>query len=274
MEIRKIAYISAFMFFMILLSTTYAYSQSRFSKTRECIENKQGWKQYCDDELSPEAETKTPIIKNQNQQEEQYTYTQKLSNFQKQLDEVKARAVLEPTEQNLKEYMILQMQTMNQASLFSDVWRRMVWVSPDLDYTQKRPTSNLGKEVWASDRENRTLDTLKNINKRYGIFFIYSTTCQYCIKYSQILKDLQQTYRIEIKGISIDGKFLQDWERDSFANNGQLEQLGIDYRTVPITVLFDNINQTIIPVGYGLMTHDEIMERIYVITQTTPGEDY
>lgn len=272
MVFRKIKFNILIIIFTVLSQNIVnADSQVSFPKTKDCIEKQQGWKQYCDDEIKQDIEEDK---KKENNQNNTFQYTKKIEDFQKMLDEAKAKAVWEPTEDNIRQYMILQMQTMNQASLFSDVWRRVVWTHPTLDYTQKRPVNNIGKQLWYSDRESKTLNTLKNINKRYGIFFVYSTSCPYCIRYSQILKDFKQTHNIEIKGISIDGKFLPGWEKNSFVNKGQLERLGIDYRTVPITVLFDNTTESIIPVGYGLMAQDEILERIYVITQTNPGEDY
>lgn len=244
-----------------------------FRKTKYCIENNLGWKFYCDDNL-PEDEIQKPYDRIIKENGIEKSYVEELENLQREFNETKAKAVLYPTEQNIKHYMYFQKMMFDRASLFSDIWRRTLWISPDLDYSQKRPTSNLGKNVWTLDREKKAVEVLKNIDKNYGIFFVYSTTCQFCAKYAQILLDFKRIYNIEIKGISIDGKFLPYWEKDSFINDGQLEQLGVDYRVVPITVLFDTQNQTIIPVGYGLMTHDEIIERIYIITKTKLGEDY
>jgi conjugal transfer pilus assembly protein TraF len=271
------AQIVSFSFIIFLLSQPTLYAKSSY-----CIENKLGWKFYCDDEPTQtlikkeeiKDKAKDKAKDNNKEKDDGKIYTKQLSELQERLEETKAKAVLEPSEQNVKDYMQLQMLILNQASLFSDVWRRVLWVTPELDYTQQRPVSNIGKQVWSADRESREIDTLKNINKRYGIFFIYSSTCPYCQKYSQILYDLRQQYTVEIKGISVDGNFLPLWERNSFVNTGQLEQLNIDYSTVPVTVLYDNLSDSIILVGYGLMTQDDLMNRIYVLTQTKLGEDY
>lgn len=264
--------------FIIVISynkNTIARDSEFFPKTKYCYDNNLGWKFYCDEEISEKEKEEESDEKGQSKEISQHTsYLEQLSKLQKKVEEVKAKAVLEPTEQNVKEYMFLQQKIVNQASYFSDVWRRVLWATPELDYTQKRPVSSVGKNVWEEDRNKKMLDTLKNINKRYGIFFVYSTTCSFCKKYSQILYDFKNQYNIEIKGISIDNNFLPLWENSSFINKGHLEQLGIDYSIVPITVLFDNQTNSIIPVGYGLMTHDELMIRIYILTQTKIGEDY
>jgi conjugal transfer pilus assembly protein TraF len=259
----KIFFLSA----MILLGNDKIHAKSSY-----CKENKLGWKFYCDDEQKQTTIMKDKIDNTQNNSFQSYRL--ELTNLQNELEEIKAKAVLYPTETNIKEYMVFQQRLLNQAGLFSDVWRRAVWKNPELDYTQQRPVTALGKEIWTENRLEQTANVLKNINERYGIFFVYSPTCPYCQKYSQILYNLKQVYNIEIRGISIGGGFLPLWERESFVNNGQLEQLGIDYSVVPVTVLYDNLSQQIVTVGYGLMTQDEVMERIYVLTQTKVGEDY
>lgn len=276
MNRRSTIYFFLLMFlsvFVINIFPASGHSNSNifFKKTKYCLENNLGWKFYCDDEISEEVQKPNDKKENINDGK---SYIDELGKLREQLEETKAKAVLYPTEENVIYYMYLQKMMFDRASLFSDVWRRILWANPELDYTQKRPTSNLGKKVWFIDREKRAMETLRNVNKNYGIFFIYSTSCKFCAEYSKILLDFKRIHNIEIKGISIDGKFLPDWGKDSFTNDGQLEQLGIDYSIVPITVLFDTPNQTIIPVGYGLMTHDEIIERIYIITRTKLGEDY
>lgn len=256
----------------ITINDAYSGRDNFFKKNKYCYDNNLGWKFYCDEE--DDDKDKEENKKSDKSKDNELSYIDRLNILQKNINEVRARAILEPTEQNVKNYMFLQQKIVNQASYFSDVWRRVLWATPELDYTQQRPVNNVGKNIWQSNRENRIVKTIRDINKRYGLFFVYSTKCIFCQKYSQILYDLGQTYKIEIKGISVDGKFLQGWEGNSFKNTGQLEKLGINYDIVPITILYDNLSNSSILVGYGLMTQDELMGRIYVLTQTKIGEDY
>lgn len=269
---RKIILLYTILFVYSITNDAFAKKDNFFKKNSYCYENNLGWKFYCDDE--EEKEENIEQTPQQEKQQKTESYRDKINRIREQVEETKAKAILEPTEENVKNYMYLQQKVVNQASFFSDVWRRILWSTPELDYTQQRPVSSIGKNVWQSDRENKILNTLKNINKRYGLFFIYSSGCGFCQKYSQILYDLKKEYKVEIRGISVDGVFLPQWETNSFINTGQLEELGIDYSTVPVTVLYDNLTNNIILVGYGLMTQDELMGRIYVLTQTKVGEDY
>jgi conjugal transfer pilus assembly protein TraF len=68
------------------------------------------------------------------------------------LRELKAKAILEPTPENVTAYIRFQRAQLDRASLFSDVWQRAIWQDPDLDYTLQRPVSTLGKRQWQDSR--------------------------------------------------------------------------------------------------------------------------
>ena len=58
--------------------------------------------------------------------------------------ELKAKAILEPTSDNIIAYVRYQREQLDRASTFADVWERAIWQHPDLDYTLQRPVSTLG----------------------------------------------------------------------------------------------------------------------------------
>ena len=170
-----------FVFVFLYIKKGFTKDKIFFKKNDYCYDNNLGWKFYCDEEINPEEnnkknekeEKKKEKIenktngKNSSEKSNSKTYIDKLNELQKLLEETKAKAVLEPTENNVKEYMFLQQKIINQASYFSDVWRRILWTTPSLDYTQQRPVSGVGKDVWQFNRNTRELETFKNINKRY-----------------------------------------------------------------------------------------------------------
>ena len=54
---------------------------------------------------------------------------------------------------------------------------------------------------------------------------------------------------------------------------GQRERMGVPLAT-PALVLFDTVTRKTVPIGFGVMSADEIMERIFMLTNTKPGEDF
>jgi conjugal transfer pilus assembly protein TraF len=70
-----------------------------------------------------------------------------------QLEELKARAILEPSPENVTAYVRFQREQLDRSSMFADVWQRALWQDPGLDYTLQRPVSTLGKRAWIDERK-------------------------------------------------------------------------------------------------------------------------
>ena len=74
-----------------------------------------------------------------------------------ELEESRATAILEPTPENVAAYLYLQQVSLQRASTFSDVFRRVVWSTPELDYTSRvrpgRSRNNSGPTIaWRRSR--------------------------------------------------------------------------------------------------------------------------
>lgn len=118
------------------------------------------------------------------------TATAQLAEVTQRLDELKARAVLEPSEENVTAYIRYQREQLDRASTFSDVWQRTMWQNPDLDYTLQRPVSTLGKRAWLDNRKDEQERVLRQLSQRYGIFYFYAQSCGACEVFAPILKSL------------------------------------------------------------------------------------
>ena len=58
-------------------------------------------------------------------------------------------------------------------------------------------------------------------------------------------------------------------------DSGQYERLGMGTdRQVPALVLFDSVTKQPMPIGYGILSQDEIMDRVFQLTQVAAGSDY
>jgi conjugal transfer pilus assembly protein TraF len=264
MQLKK--YINKIFFISLLIISNNSFAEY----SSYCQDNNLGWHFYCDKEEQKEENK----FENQNSQNTStLSYSQRLKNLQEQIEEAKAKAVLEPTEQNIKDYIVFQAAFLNQSSAFADTWQRTLWKTPELDYTQYRPVNNVAKKISDNEKTLAQKNVIKEINKRYGIFFIYSSTCPYCIKYGEILNDFRNEYKINIIGISIDGQFLPNWEKTSRIEHGELAKMGVQLKKIPVTLLYDNQTKTVIPVVYGLVSQSELITRIYLLTQVKAGEN-
>ncbi len=230
-----------------------------------CAERRLGTWFYCDPPRPPDSPAASTAAEPQ--------AAARLAAIGRQLDELKARAILEPTTANVSAYAAFQREQMNRASLFADVWSRAVWQNPALDYTLQRPVGTLGKRAWLEERKADRSATMAALAKRYGVYYFYASTCGACDVFAPILKSLSDQYDLSVLPVSMDGG--RSGAFPTFVvNTGQYEKMGLSGNQVPALVLFDTLTHRPVPIGYGIMSADEVIERIFTLTRVEPGSDY
>jgi len=199
--------------------------------------------------------------------------TERLAAITAQLDELKAKAILDPTSENIVAYIRFQREQLDRASTFADTWSRSIWQNPDLDYTLERPVSTLAKQTWTADRAAQRDTTMADLTQRYGVFYFYSSSCSACRTFSPVMRALSDRYGLEVLAVSMDGGPNEQFP-NYVVNSGQYQRMGLQGNAVPALVLFDTQTKRPVPIGYGVMAADEVMQRILYLTQIEPGSDY
>ncbi|MBL4641286.1 MAG: conjugal transfer protein TraF [Verrucomicrobiales bacterium] len=260
---------------VLVAATGPVLAQSEPQSTRDpfyCDERKLGTWFYCNSE---EAKRKARERAKQQQQPQPQAVpaVERMAAITKQLDELKALAVLEPTSENVVNYIRFQREQLDRASTFADVWGRAIWQTPELDYTLERPVSTLAKQTWLEDRKSQREGSMAALSERYGLFYFYSSSCSACRTFSPVIRALSDNYGLEVLAVSMDGG-----PNEAFPNyvvdSGQYQRMGLQGSAVPALVLFDTATKQPIPIGYGVMAADEVMQRIFYLTQIEPGSDY
>lgn len=190
---------------------------------------------------------------------------------QAHLEVLKDRAVMSPSPENVTAYYAFQMQVLDQGSTFADVARRVVWTTPELDYSTRRPTVNAAAQAFST----RELATIRKSNSKiaatHGMIFVFRSDCPYCHQMGPLLKEFSDKTGMEILAVSLDGGALPDWP-GAKPNNGIAEKLQVS--TVPAMYLFGKAKNEIQPIAFGVTSLNGLMERIHVLTQTTPGQEF
>ncbi|OQW70904.1 MAG: conjugal transfer protein TraF [Proteobacteria bacterium ST_bin13] len=205
--------------------------------------------------------------------EPQASAAERIASITRQLDELKARAILEPTEANVIAYVRFQREQLDRASTFSDTWQRALWQNPDLDYTLQRPVSTVGKRLWLDNRKADRDAVLTNLGQRYGLFYFYAQSCGACEVFAPILRSVTDSHRMSVMAVSMDGGPNKEFP-NYVVDSGQRSRMGVPGNETPALVLFDTQTKRTIPVGYGVLSADEIMDRIFMLTNTKVGSDY
>lgn len=232
-----------------------------------CGQRRLGQWFYCE---RPKAKPKPP--QPAQQAEAQASATDRMKAISKQLNELKNRAILEPTEANVIAYVRYQREQLDRASTFSDTWQRALWQNPDIDYTLQRPVSTVGKRAWTDNRSATRDQALSRIGQRYGMFYFFAQSCAACEVFSPILRSVADSHRMTVMAVSTDGGPSRSFP-NYVVDSGQRERMGVPLAT-PALVLFDTVTRKTVPIGFGVMSADEVMERIFMLTNTKPGQDF
>ena len=228
-----------------------------------CQERKLGYWFYCTRPKPPEqtAPVAAPSATNQ------------LDAITATLRELKAKAILEPTPANVTAYIRFQREQLDRASLFSDVWQRAIWQDPELDYTLQRPVSTLGKRQWQDSRSAERDAVMAQLSQRYGLFYFFAQSCAACEVMSPIVQGVASRWKITVRAISTDGGPSRHFPGYTVETN-QRTRMGLEPRITPAVVLWDALKNQPIPIGYGVMSADELQDRIFLLTSKEAGRDY
>lgn len=204
------------------------------------------------------------------------TAVETLAAITKELEELKAAAILEPENpERVAAYMRAQQWATNQAGKFSDQWRRVVWEDPSLDYTLRRPTEAQASHIYHDERNEAEARVLKSVSEQFGFFFVFEgeATCATCIKQAEIIERLATRVEINVLGVSRDGGSLPQFP-NPLVDSGQLKAWGYEDKPVPAILMVDPATNEVQPVTFGLRAEAEILERVFVLTQSEIGELY
>ncbi len=230
-----------------------------------------GWHFYCDraapvKPVEPsEAETVLPPAGP--------SATEEIARMRHELEESRATAILEPTPENVAAYLYLQQVSLQRASTFSDVFRRVVWSTPQLDYTLTRPAGALAKQLWSDDRLAAQQAVLANLGERYGLIYLGDSHCAGCRVFGPLLRAFALRHGLDVLAVSMTGEALEGWP-EAVPDNGRAAQLGLVGAPVPAVVLFDTETGEVLPVAFGVVAEDQLAERIYALTALEVGNDY
>ena len=230
-----------------------------------------GWHFYCDrEEEAPEAE---PAPGTPPSPADERSATGRILELREALEEARAEAILDPTPANVTAYLRLQRETLERAATFSDVFRRTVWATPEVDYTLKRPVGALAKQLWSDERRAEVARSLADLGERYGLIYLGHAGCAGCRVFGPLLRAFATRHGLDVLAVSMTGEPLEGWP-EAVPDNGRAARLGLAGAPTPAVALFDAETKRVLPVGFGVLAEDQLAMRIFALTALEPGHDY
>ena len=191
------------------------------------------------------------------------TAPQELAAFeamQRKLENLKRVAVMNPSDENLKAYMRFQRMVMDRSQHFAERWQRLLWQLPELDYSLRgRPTNALAINAFDKRQEDDGRLAVRALAATHGLVFVFRGDCPFCHRFAPILRRFAQEHGLTVLPVSLDGGTLPEFP-DARPDNGLAARL--DTRTVPALYLTEPRSRSFFPVGFGLMSDAELLERI------------
>ncbi len=260
-----------FLFAIIWIVTTAASAQDAldYASIWKCDASKFNW--YCDQEEEPPPRLPTPPPAAKSAERIEIRDIRSADQMRIELKRREDIAVMEPTDRNLTDYLDLWQATQEKGAVFADRWRRVVWQTPRLDYSLTHPVNNAAIKIHDATRQQAEDEKLRALAQHHGLIFFFRSDCPYCHAMAPTLKMLADQYGIEVLGVSIDGGSLPEFPhpRDGRA---QAQAWGVE--RVPALFIGSKETGDKAAIGFGMMALSDIVNRIFVLTATTPGKQF
>ena len=249
----------------------------------ECTDQKTtGWHFYCDPEVPQEEELQETKPQPKPEPEKpsepsspKITATMQVEAFREALVEIKNRAIIDPTPDNVLHYMRAQKQATEMASKFTDIWQRVLLETPDLDANLDRPLTQMGQAIYNDQRKNVEEGALRRAASEAGLLFVFEdpVACRLCYAQGEILKRMAEFHGVTVLAVSADGTGMDSFP-DARIDNGHLENLGLNDLPRPLVAVVNPASNEVTLLGFGLLTEDQLLERIYIQREVDPGTRY
>lgn len=226
-------------------------------------EHTQGWHWYQDSTQSIKQGSASNRVNNVDP-------VKAMKQLHKMLNAALDRAIFFPTDQNVKNYMVLQNLVTKRAALFTARWKQVLLNDPNLDYSVTHPTSSIGREIYLNQYRQKEDQAIRKFAQHEGLFFFYRGDCPYCHRFAPILKDFAEKYDIHVIPISLGAGFLPEFP-NSRVDRGQAALLHV--QVYPSLFAVNPKTKKIIPVAYGLMSEQALRERILNIVTNFNGDE-
>jgi conjugal transfer pilus assembly protein TraF len=185
----------------------------------------------------------------------------------KELNRLLDAAIFNPSPQNVYNYQKAKMYVLNLSEKFANETEKITWQNPDIDQNAQAPISNAGQNLYAVNQFRSREKVVNELSGHYGILFFFRSDCPYCHDEAPIIQGFNEKYGMDILGVSLDGPGLSDFA-GSKPDNGisMMVSKGRGIQTVPAMYLVSKDDKTIVPLGAGFMTEQDLINRIAILT--------
>jgi conjugal transfer pilus assembly protein TraF len=190
------------------------------------------------------------------------TPTEVIQSYQKVLEQKLHRALVYPTFKNIKDYQEMQQDLTRRSEMFSKKWMQVVYQNPELDHTLVAPVNQKAKHIYLDQEKEQRRLAIQSLKEDYGLFFFFSSQCDYCHQFAPIVRQFSETYGWEVIAISADGGTIPGFQ-NIVPDNGLLVQWKV--KVLPSLFAVNPKTGDVLPISYGLTSIDEMENRVMTL---------
>lgn len=178
--------------------------------------------------------------------------------LQQNLDKLREKAIDDPTEDNLKNYLYAQRVMMDKSDQFARKAMEVVESDPLLDERNRYPVANFAMNYLQGTSYKAKSEALKILSEKGGLWFFFDTSCRFCVIQQTALANLQNEFNFTMLNVSMDGKGLNGM-KDYVTDRGQYKEFGL--KLLP-AVVYAVPPKTFMVISQGALSTDDIKTRL------------
>jgi conjugal transfer pilus assembly protein TraF len=207
----------------------------------------EGWAWYHDRPRQPKPEDKT-------QKTDPVT---QLNAVKQELENALAKALLEPTQENVIEYMALQQKWVQQSALFSKSWQHALLEHPEL--ASLFPTTQYGVKIRKEVEAESKIALIRKLAEKNTLLFFYEGESLYSKAFANIVREFVKQYNWPIQAVSVDNISLKTFPQ-SIKDRSIADEMGVSI--FPSLFMIDLITRKAVPIAFGMITVNQIEDNI------------
>lgn len=190
--------------------------------------------------------------------------TEIINSYKQELEKKLHLAIVYPTPKNIKSYQEMQNDLLQRSHNFAKTWMQVIYQHPELDHTLRSPVNQKARHIYLDQEKAKIKDLILALKEQYGLFFFFSSNCEYCHQFAPIVQQFASKYAWQVMPISLDGGTVPGF-KEILPDNGLASQWQI--KVLPALFAVDPKNEHVVPIAYGLTSLDQIEERFMMLME-------
>lgn len=190
----------------------------------------------------------------------------------KMVERTRARAILNPTPQNIAEARRVQRLVVSQANLFSERWMFDLLLNPEQDESLINPSNSSARDIYNQQNSILKEQAIQKISQTSGLIYFYAGGDPFSERMAEVVRDFTSRYKMPLMPVAVTRE-LSPVFPNSRIDQRLAEQMGVKH--IPAVFALNPTSQKPMPVAYGLISQSELKEHILMaINEYQPGEQY